>query len=303
MIIFRIAPRKELRKPRVAAYCRVSTGTEEQAQSYQTQIAHYARSIWQNTAWAYAGVYADYAKTATDAERRPEFMRMMADAKERRFDLLLVKAISRFSRNVVDAQRCVNALKRYDVEVRFENEGISSFDPASEMMFNILAVTAQQESKNKSEHVRWTYRHFAEQGIRRLGNHRVLGYDEINGHLTPNADAWIVQLIFTRYAQGATLSSIVGNLTDAGAKRLRSDKPFTASVVWQMLKNEIYVGDRLLQKQAPHNYLTKRPDPTVPYTHYYITNDHPPLVDRDTWNAVRDRLTSKKSVPSPQNTP
>jgi DNA invertase Pin-like site-specific DNA recombinase len=154
MIIRRIAPQKELRKLRVAAYARVSTGTEEQAESYETQVDYYTRLIKQNAKWVYAGVYADRAKTATSAEHRPEFQRMIADAKERKFDLLLVKAISRFSRNVVDAQEYVHLLKQYDVEVRFENEAISSFDPASEMMFNILAAVAQQESKNKSEYVR-----------------------------------------------------------------------------------------------------------------------------------------------------
>ena len=259
MIIRRIAPQKELRKLRVAAYARVSTGSEEQAESYETQVDYYTRLIKQNTKWEYVDVYADRAKTATSAEHRPAFQRMIADAKERKFDLLLVKAISRFSRNVVDAQEYVHLLKQYDVEVRFENEAISSFDPASEMMFNILAAVAQQESKNKSEYVRWTYRKLAEQGIRHIGNNRVLGYDEVNGKLTPNEDAWIVKMIFEQYAAGKSISQIVKVLNAAGAKRLHANKPFTAAIVYQMLGNEIYVGDRFLQKEAPHNYLTKRP--------------------------------------------
>ncbi|MEG0323183.1 MAG: recombinase family protein, partial [Clostridia bacterium] len=218
MIIRRIAPEREQRKLRVAAYARVSTETEEQTESYETQVDYYTRLIRQNANWEYVDVYAD-RKSATSAQHRPEFQRMMADGREKKFDILLVKAISRFARNVVDAQHYVHELKQYDVEVRFENESISSADPTAEMMFNILAIIAQQESKNKSENVRWTYQKLAEQGIRHIGNHRVLGYDEVKGKLTPNGDAWIVKLLFDQYAAGVSISRIIKNLDTAGAKR------------------------------------------------------------------------------------
>ncbi|MEG0759003.1 MAG: recombinase family protein, partial [Raoultibacter sp.] len=117
-----------------------------------------------------------------------------------------------------------------------------------------------------------------------------LGYDEVKGKLTPNGDAWIVKLLFEQYAAGISISRIIKNLDTAGAKRLHTDKSFTAAIVCQILNNEMYVGDRLIQKEAPHNYLTKRPDPTVSYTHYYIKDDHAPIVDRETWERVRERL-------------
>lgn len=290
MIIRRIVPQKELRKLRVAAYARVSTGTEEQAESYETQVDYYTRLIRQNAKWEYVDVYAERAKTATSAKHRPEFQRMITDAKERKFDLLLVKAISRFARNVVDAQEYVHLLKQYDVEVRFENEAISSFDPAAELMFNILAATNQQESKNKSEYVRWTYRKLAEHGIRHIGNNRVLGYDEVKGVLTPNQDAWIVKMIFEQYAAGVFISQIARNLNKAGANRARCDKPFNSAIIRYILRNEVYRGDRLLQKAAPHNYLTKKPDITIPYTSHYIKDDHEAIVNSATWDRVQTRL-------------
>ena len=294
MIIHRIAPQKELQKLRVAAYARVSTGTEEQADSYETQVDYYTRLIRQNMQWEYIDVYADLAKTATSAKHRPEFQRMITDAKARKLDLLLVKSISRFARNVVDAQKYVHIMKQYDVEVRFENEAISSFDPASELMFNILAATAQQESKNKSENVRWAYQKRAEQGIRHIGNNRVMGYDEVNGMLTPNKDAWVVKMIFEQYANGISPAQIIKNLETAGAKRLRCDKPFEIPVIMRILSNEIYAGDRLLQKQAPHHYLTKRPDPTISYKSHYIVGGHEPIIDRETWERVKGLLEQKK---------
>ena len=290
MIIRRIAPQKELRKLRVAAYARVSTGTEEQAGSYETQVDYYTRLIQQNAKWEYVDVYADRAKTATSAEHRPEFQRMIADAKERRFDLLLVKAISRFARNVVDAQNYVHELKQYDVEVRFENEAISSFDPSAEMMFNILAATAQQESKNKSEYVRWTYRKLAEQGIRHIGNNRVLGYDEVKGKLTPNGDAWIIARAFELFTDGVQLGVIAKTLTAEGACSLHRKGEITSKTVYSILRNELYVGDRTLQKQAPHNYLTKRPDPTIAFKSHNITNDHEAIIPRGVWNRAQTMI-------------
>ncbi|MEG0494087.1 MAG: recombinase family protein, partial [Clostridia bacterium] len=289
MIIRRIAPEREQRKLRVAAYARVSTETEEQTESYETQVDYYTRLIRQNANWEYVDVYAD-RKSATSAQHRPEFQRMMADGREKKFDILLVKAISRFARNVVDAQHYVHELKQYDVEVRFENESISSADPTAEMMFNILAIIAQQESKNKSENVRWTYQKLAEQGIRHIGNHRVLGYDEVKGKLTPNGDAWIVKLLFEQYAAGVSISRIIKNLDTAGAKRVRCDQPFNPAIIGYILKNEVYRGDRMLQKAAPHNYLTKKPDITQPYTSYYIKADHEAIIGNDTWNKVQARL-------------
>ncbi|MEG0504064.1 MAG: recombinase family protein [Raoultibacter sp.] len=289
MIIRRIAPEREQRKLRVAAYARVSTETEEQTESYETQVDYYTRLIRQNANWEYVDVYAD-RKSATSAQHRPEFQRMMADGREKKFDILLVKAISRFARNVVDAQHYVHELKQYDVEVRFENESISSADPTAEMLFNILAIIAQQESKNKSENVRWTYQKLAEQGIRHIGNHRVLGYDEVKGKLTPNGDAWIVKLLFEQYAAGVSISRIIKNLDTAGAKRVRCDQPFNPAIIGYILKNEVYRGDRMLQKAAPHNYLTKKPDITQPYTSYYIKADHEAIIGNDTWNKVQARL-------------
>ncbi|MEF9896070.1 MAG: recombinase family protein, partial [Clostridia bacterium] len=289
MIIHRIAPQKELQKQRVAAYARVSTSSEEQAESCATQVDYYTRLIRQNSHWEFIDIYADRGKTATGAEHRLEFQRMIADAKEGKFDVLLVKAISRFARNVVDAQKYVHELKRYDVEIRFENEAISSLDPTAEMMFNILAITAQQESKNKSEYVRWTYQKLAAQGIRHLGNNRVLGYDEVDGKLTPNKDAWIVKMIFEQYAAGMSLSRIVKNLNDAGAKRMRCDKPFNPAVIGYLLKNVVYRGDRMLQKAAPHNYLTKKPDITRAYTSHEIKADHEAIIDDDTWDRAQAR--------------
>ncbi len=147
----------------------------------------------------------------------------------------MVKSISRFSRNVADAQKYVYELKE-------------------------------------------------------------LGYDtDKSGKLVPNEDAWIVRQIFSDYAAGLLPARIAKRLDEAGAKRLRCDKPFEISIIMKILHNELYVGDRLLQKEAPHHYLTKRPDPTEPYASYYISNDHKPIINRETWDRAKALLERRKS--------
>lgn len=294
MIVRRIEPVRNQRKQRAAAYARVSTDQNEQQESFETQVAHYANLIQQNPNWEFVKVYADPGRSGTSARKRPGFMEMIADAKEGKLDIILVKSISRFARNVADAQTYVHELKAHEVEVRFEREALSSFDPSADMVFNLLAVVAQEESRSISENVKWTYRKNAEQGIRRIGNNRVLGYDvDQERRLVPNEDAWIVRQIFTDYAAGLLPAQIVKRLDEAGAKRLRCDKPFEISVVMRILSNELYVGDRALQKEAPHHYLTKRPDPTCAYASYYISNDHEPIIDRETWNRVKALLEQR----------
>ena len=114
------------------------------------------------------------------------------------------------------------------------------------------------------------------------------------GKLVPNEDAWIARLILEQYAAGLSISQILEALHNSGAKRIRSDKPFSVSSVQRILANEIYVGDRMIQKAAPHNYLTKRPDITEPYTSYYVSGDHEAIIDRNTWERAKARLEQIK---------
>ena len=288
MIITRRCSEQEQRKKRVAAYCRVSTDTEGQQESYATQMRHYQTVIPANPNWEFIGLYADEGRTGTSTKHRPEFLRLMEDATEGKIDLILTKSISRFARNVVDCQRYVRDLKSKGVEVQFEREGISSMDASSDFIFSMLATVAQEESRSIGENVRWRYAKDFEKGIYHLGNNRILGYDmNDEGKLTPNDDAWIVRFAFDSFLSGMNLTEIAQALDDKGAKRMRSDKPFTADRVRRMLSNESYVGDMILQKEAPHDFLSKRPKQNVEYTSYYVRDDHEGIVDRDTWDRAR----------------
>lgn len=294
MIIRKIEGCNKHQKQNVAAYARVSTDSIQQQTSFDTQVQHYTNFIRRNSSWNYIGVYADEGISGTSAKYRPQFQQMIEDAFDGKIDIILVKSISRFARNIVDAQQYVHELKSKNVEVRFEREGISSFDASSDMVFSLLASVAQEESRIISENIKWSYKKNAERGIRHLGNNRVLGYDEKDGVLVPNGDAWIIKQIFSDFANGLTLAQIEKNLRKNGAKGLHSKKYINANAVLRMLDNEIYVGDRLLQKSAPRNYLTKCVDTTVSYTSYYLIDDHEAIIDRTTWERVREIRNQQK---------
>jgi len=278
------------KKKRVAAYCRVSTDTMGQQESYDTQLRYYKTLIPANHDWEFAGVYADEGRSGTSAKHRPEFLRLIQDAEQGQIDIILTKSISRFARNVVDCQRYVKDLKSRGVEVRFEREGISSMDASADFIFSMLATVAQEESRSISENVRWRYAKDFEKGVYRLGGNRILGYDMgDDGKLTPNGDAWIIKKVFDNFLAGMNYTEIAKDLDAAGAKRLRSDKPYTAERIRRILRNEYYVGDMLLRKNAPKDFLTKCPIHTD-YTSYYIRDAHVGIIDRNTWERAKEKL-------------
>ena len=280
---------------RVAAYARVSTLTEAQEESYETQADYYERLIEATEGWISVGIYADQGLSGMNANKRPQFMKMIQDALDGRIDIILCKSVSRFSRNAREAQIYIHELKIRDVEVIFEKEGISTFDSKADFLFSIFAALAQEESRSLSDNVKWSYRRLAEQGVRHVGSNHMLGYDEIRGKLTPNEDAWIVKLIFEEFVSGTAPSIILQHLREKGAKRMRSGNDFSWSSLISILQNEAYAGNRLLQKRAPQNYLTKKPDPTEPYESRFIYNDHESIVSQTVWEAAQKQLEMRKA--------
>lgn len=291
MQVIVIEPTKK-QKFRVAAYCRISTEKDSQAESLETQYSAYLEKIQSHPEWEFAGIYADEGKSGTDAVHRHQFNRLLEDARKRKIDIILVKSISRFARNISDCQNYARELRQLGIEVLFEKEGISNMNPSSEFIFSILSVAAQAESRNLSEHIRWSIRKNYEKGVHHLGNHRVLGYDCIDGTLIPNQDAWMVKMVFESYAEGKLLSQIAEELNAAGAKRMRSQNKFDNSSIRYILTNEIYAGDRLLHKKPPKDLMTKRP--VNEYTSYYVSEDHIPVISRELWEKVQNRIAREK---------
>lgn len=280
-------------KKKVAAYARVSTLIKEQEESFETQVLYYSNLINKNKHWQFVKVYSDHGKSGLSVSKRPGFMEMFNDAMNNKIDLILVKSISRFGRNSLEAQDYIHTLKEKGVEVYFERENISSLDPQTGLLFNFLSAVAQEESKSISLNTRWAYEKLAKQGIRHLGSNRVLGYDEINGTLIPNKDATIVRYIFEQYANNASMKQIAINLKTNNFKTLRGKNTLSTSTISYILHNEIYIGDRRIQKKPPTSPLSKKPDYSKEYTSYYVFNSHQPIISRELWNKVQFILNTK----------
>ena len=120
-------------KQRVAAYCRVSTDTDEQATSYEAQIEHYTTYIQSNPAWAFAGIYADEGISGTSTKKREDFNRMIDDCMAGKVDLVITKSISRFARNTLDCLKYIRKLKAQGIAVFFEKENINTLDAKGEI--------------------------------------------------------------------------------------------------------------------------------------------------------------------------
>lgn len=292
MRITRIPRNRDLRKKRVAAYCRVSTLLEEQEDSFETQVSYYTAYIASHEDWEFAGIYSD-EKSGTKAENRPGFQKLIRDALEEKVDLVLVKSISRFSRNIVDAQKYAKMLHGNGVEVRFEKENLYTGDPSCSMMFSFLCAIAQDESRSISENVRWAYRERFKRGEYNMGSNRILGYDSEGGKLVPNEDAEIVKIIFQLYLEGKGCKEIADNLNSLGMTG-RSGEPLTDKGVLYILGNEVYVGDKRLQKTHPKNFLTKQPDKRIPFESNYLMDDHEGVVERLVWDAVQKKLRKRR---------
>ena len=278
--VTRIAPKHEGRKLKVVAYCRVSTDKSSQEESLESQQRTYEAMIRGNPNWEYAGIYVDEGRTGV-TDKREGFQQMIADAKAGKINKIFVKSISRFGRDILLCRQYVEELAEHNVSVYFEREGIDSLNPGTLMILSLSAAIAQDESRSNSENHHWSDRRRTELGIYKIGNNQVLGYDaDKDGKPVPNKDAWIVKMIFELYAEGKQIYEIVDALGMTDAVTLRSEKPITRQQVLYILKNEIYVEDKLLQKQNPRDLLTKRPDPRREKKSNYLTDDHEPIISR-----------------------
>ena len=249
--------------------------------------------IRNNSSYEFAGIYADQGISGTKMDNRPEFLRMVDDALSGKIDIIYCKSISRFARNAAMCQETVRKLKASRVEVIFEKEQLSSFNPMSEMVFNFLTIIAEEESRSISENTIWALDRLAEQGIRRIGNNKVFGYDEIDGKLVPNLLAKAVRMVFMEYASGTSVSQIVKYLGQMGVVKMRSHKPMHYRDVSRMITNVVYKGDRIIQKKPHIDYLTKKPDLTREYSQVYVKGAHEAIVSEGLWEACQIEMARR----------
>ena len=211
---------EQTHKLRVAAYCRVSTDSEEQETSYDAQVEHFESLLSKNPSWENAGIYADDGISGTNVKKRAEFQRMIADCDAGKIDLIITKSISRFARNTLDCLKYIRQLKEKNVAVFFEKENINTIDSKGELLVTIMASIAQQESLSISQNVKIGIDYRNQQGKLQVCTNRFMGYDkDEDGKLIINEEeAKVVKRIYREYLDGASYYQIAHGLEADGIK-------------------------------------------------------------------------------------
>ena len=290
-------------KNRVAAYARVSSGKDAMLHSLSAQVSYYSNLIQSNPDWLYAGVYSDEAKTGTK-ENRDGFLRLVADCRDGRINMVITKSISRFARNTVTLLETVREFKLLGVDVYFEEQNIHTMSADGELMLSILASYAQEESLSASENQKWRIRKGFEKG--KLINWRfLLGYNVTKAGITIDEDsAMIVREIFSRVIAGESFNSISRDLNDRGLTCALGGR-WCAQRIRETVANEKYTGNAMLQKRYRNNHLEKklcRNTGELPM--FYAEETHPAIIDDETFasaQAVLQKMReATKNRPRPQ---
>lgn len=277
---------------RVCAYARVSTESLKQGDSLENQITAYERLIENNPAYEFAGVYADKGITGFK-EERPEFQRMLADARQHAFDRILTKSISRFARNAVVFLKTVRELKALGITVYFEEQHMDTISEDGGLMLTVLAAFAQAEAESMGQNMRWAYQKKFARGEVHCNAGRLLGYDtDEYGCLVINpAQAEIVRTIYTLYIGGLGIFKIAAKLNAERVPTVTGAK-WHPNTVRGILINEKYKGDVKLQKYCIHIHKKIRNDGVVPS--YYVAEDHPAIIAPEDWETVQTLMASRR---------
>ena len=281
-------PDKLLRRRRVAAYARVSSGKDAMLQSLSAQISYYNKYIQQRGDWEFAGIYADEAITGTK-DVRAEFQRMLTDCRDGKIDMIITKSITRFARNTVILLKTVRELKLLGVDVFFERENIHSISADGEFMLTLLASYAQEESRSVSENQKWRIQKMFEQGRPNTG--RMLGYRLVDGklHIIPE-EAEIVKTIFADYLSGMGLNAITKKLNDTHIRTMAGGA-WGKSTLYRILRNEKYTGNMLLQKTYRLDHISKKTITNrgeMPM--YHVIDSHEAIIDKEIFDRVRHEI-------------
>lgn len=284
---------------RVAAYCRVSTDSDEQETSYDVQIQHYTSYIESHQDWELAGIYADDGITAVNAKKRDEFKRMINDCHNGKIDMVITKSISRFARNTVDCLNYTRALKNKNIGVYFEKENIHTLDAKGEVLMTIMASLAQQESESLSANVRLGLQFRYQQGKVQVNHNWFLGYtkDE-EGHLIIDPkQAEVVKRIYREYLSGHSFLKIKRSLEADGIINGAGHAKWNESNIKQILTNEKYIGDALLQKTYTVDILEKKRETNkgqIPK--YYVENSHESIIPKNIFLKVQEEITRRANL-------
>ena len=281
------------RKTRVAAYARVSTDSDEQLLSLETQKAHYEDYIKSNPDYEFAGLYYDEGISGTKIAKRDELQRLLKDCEDGRIDRVITKSISRFARNTADCLEMVRRLSQLNISIYFEKENIDTEHMSSELMLSILSSIAESESRSISENSKWSVKHRFENGTYIISC-PPYGYENKDGKMVVvPEEAEVVKDIFSMALSGMGCHRIAKELNSRGLKTKRC-RSWHASSVEGILKNEKYTGDVIFQKTFTDESFNRH----VNYGEedmYLHRNHHEAIISHEDFDKATEAMRQRKS--------
>ena len=275
---------------RIAPYARVSKDTEEQLNSYKSQVAYYTDMVQKHSGWLLVDIYADEAITGTQVTKRENFQRMINDCLSGKIDMIITKSISRFARNTLDTLKYVRMLKERNIAVFFEDENINTLTKDGELLLVVLSSVAQQEVENISANVKKGLKMKMKRG-ELVGFQSCLGYDynpESKAISINRAEADTVRYIFKRYIEGAGAYVIAKELTLLGHKTKTGKSVWNESVVRGVIKNEKYIGDLLQGKTFTVDPISKKRLYNFgEEDQFYVKNHHEPIINNEVFEKAQ----------------
>jgi len=282
---------------KVVVYARVSTLSKQQTSSYELQKEHYADFVSRQDGWELVGIYADEGISGTSLNHRDEFKRMIADCKKGGIGLIVVKSVSRFTRNVGDGRASIDMLSELKppVGIWFENERIYSLSSDSEFLLNLTMSVAAEESRVKSASQISSLKMRLSHNI--LLTPPLLGYDnDEDGNLVLNeSEAKIVKLIFCMYLRGHGTKAIADKLTALGLRTKAGNTEWSQGAVLGVLQNERHCGKVRTWKTFTPDYKSHKARKNRGEREQYIYhNHHAPIVSPDDFKAVQKMIANAK---------
>lgn len=283
---------------RVAAYCRVSTDREDQANSLHSQQLYFSNYIQNHEDWQLSGIYADEGISGTSTRKREQFNRMIRNAQAGGIDLILTKEVSRFARNTVDALNYTRSLTQMGIGVIFINDNIDTRDNDGELRLTIMASIAQEESRKTSERVKWGQKRRMEAGVV-FGNNTTYGFTTEDGKLSvKEEEAKVVRYIYSKFLnEGKGTHVIARELYEEGISPPRTaTRKWSSVMVRRILRNEKYAGDLLQKKFVTVNYLThQKVENRGREEQVFLKDHHEAIVERSMWETTQAELARRNA--------
>ena len=281
---------------RVTFYARVSTLEIEQLNSLDNQITYFKDYIKSNSNWTYIDGYIDEGISGSTVAKRKNFLKMINDAKEDKFDLIITKEVSRFSRNLSDSIKYTQILMQNDVGVYFQTNGINTYDPNSEFILNMMGSVAQEEVKRLSSRVKWGHKEAIKKG-RVLGSNNIIGYTKNNATLViePN-EANKIREIFKLYATGKYgFTKLALILYNRGIKNSKGNI-YDKDTLKRIIENPKYKGYYRGHTTEIIDYKTKkRINISKEEQIIYKSDKIPKIVSEELWNKANKVLEERRT--------